>query len=100
MEAFHRLTFVQHKESSLQQVLPALLSSADVAAAFPNLAKLAVVLIVFTATVEQTISSMKLIKTRLQSRMGENTLKHAMCICIKGPDQLPDETLEAVINHY
>ena len=36
---------------------------------------------------------MKLIKTR---RRGENTLEHAMRLCIEGPDQLPDETLEAV----
>ena len=78
-------------------------SSADIAAAFPNPAKLAAILIVLpitTATVERTFSSMKLIKTRLRSRMGESTLEHAMRICIEGPDQLPSETLEAVIDHY
>lgn len=32
--------------------------------------------------------------------MGESTLERDMRICIEGPDQLPDETLEAVINHY
>ena len=87
----------------MQQVLSTLLSSADIAAAFPNLAKLAAVLIVLpvtTATVERTFSSMKLIKTRLRSRMGESTLEHAMCICIEGPNQLSNETLEAVIDHY
>ena len=100
---FRRLIFVQHQDSSLQQVLSALLSSADIAAAFPNLAELAAVLIVLpvtTATVERTFSSMKLIKTRLRSRMGESTLEHAMRICIEGPDQLPNRTLEAVIDHY
>ena len=100
---FRRLLFVQHKDSSLQQVLSTLLSSADLSAAFPNLAKLAAILIVLpvtTATVERTFSSMKLIKTRLRSRMGENTLEHAMRICIEGPDQLSNDTLEAVIDHY
>ena len=100
---FHRLIFVQHKGNSLQQVLSTLLLSADISAAFPNLAKLAAILIVLpvtTATVERTFSSMKVVKTRLRSRMGESTLEHAMRICIEGPDQLPSDTLEAVIDHY
>ena len=52
-----------------------------------------------TATVERTFSSMNLMKTRLRSRMGENTLKHTMRICIEGPDQLSNDTLEAVVDH-
>ena len=32
--------------------------------------------------------------------MGESTLEHAMRICIEGPDQLPNRTREAVIDHY
>ena len=59
-----------------------------------------IVLPVTTATVEWTFSSMKLIKTRLRSRMGESTLEHAMFICIEGPDQLPNDTLKAVIDYY
>ena len=43
---------------------------------------------------------MKLIKTRLRSRMGEDTLQAAMRICIEGPDQLSEETLEAAVDHY
>ena len=72
-------------------------------AAFPNLSKLAEILEVLpvtTATVERTFSSMKLIKTRLRSRMGEDTLQAAMRICIEGPDQLSEETLEAAVDHY
>ena len=45
-----RLIFVQHKDSSLQQVLSTLLSSADISAVFPNLAKLAAILIVLPVT--------------------------------------------------
>lgn len=100
---FRRFMLVQHKRSSLQQVLSALLSNASIRASFPNLAKLAAILIVLpvtTATVERTFSSMKLIKTCLRSRMGENTLEHTMRICIEGPDRLSNETLEAVIDHY
>ena len=40
---FCRVIFVQHKQSSLQQVLSTLLSGADIAAAFPNLARLAAI---------------------------------------------------------
>ena len=34
---------------------------------------------------------MKLIKTRLRSKTGEETLEHAMSICIEGPERLTDE---------
>ena len=100
---FRRVIFIQYKSSSLQQVLSRLIGSGDISVAFPNLSKLAAILEVLpvtTATVERTFSSMKLIKTRLRSRMGENTLEHTMRICIKGPDQLSNDTLEAVVDHY
>ena len=92
---------LRHKKSSLQQVLSALLSSITIATSFPNLAKLAAILIVLpvtTATVERTFSSMKLIKTQLCNRMGESTLEHTIIICIEGPDQLSN--LDEVIDHY
>ena len=91
LRLFRRLMHLHHKKSSLQQVLSALLSSTTIATSFPNLAKLAAILIVLpvtTATVERTFSSMKLIKTRLRNRMGESTLEHTMIICIEGPDRL------------
>ncbi len=56
-------------------------------AAYPNLACLAslhLVLPVTTATVERSFSDMKLVKTRLGSRLGEDTLDQAMRVCIKG----------------
>ena len=68
--------------------------------AVTNLSKLAAILEVLpvtTVTVERTFSSMKLMKTRLT---GENTLEHTMRICIEGPDQLSNDTLEAVVDHY
>ena len=70
---------------------------------FPNLAKLAAILLVFpvtTATVKRSFSSMKLIKTQLRNRMGENPLEYAMRICIEGPNQLSNEALEYILDHY
>ena len=73
------------------------------ATAFPNLAKVAAivnVLPVTTATVERSFSATKLIKTRLRSRLGADALEHTMCICMEGPDQLSDDVLESVVDHY
>ena len=55
---------------------------------------------VTTATVERTFSNMKLIKTRLRKRMGDDTLDSTMRISIKGPNHLSNDTLEEVIDHY
>ena len=92
-----------HKKSSLQQVLSTLLSVTTIATSFHNLAKLAAILIVLsvtTATVERTFSSMKLIKTLFRNRMGESALEHTIRICIEGPGQLSNETLEEIIDRY
>ena len=43
---------------------------------------------------------MKLIKTRLCRRRGGENLEHAMLICIKGPEYLSDDILEAVVENY
>ena len=75
----------------------------NIRAGFPTLSKLAEILEVLpvtTATVERSFSSMKLIKTRLRSRLGEETLEHATRICIEGPQQLSDGTLEHIIEEY
>lgn len=71
---FRRVIFVRYKDTSLQQVLSAMIGSgdSDIATAFPNLAKVAAIVVVLpvtTATVERTFSSMKLIKTRLRSKL-------------------------------
>ncbi len=61
---------------------------------FPNLARLAAILIVLpvtTATVEKTFSSIKL--SRLDF-VTEWVKIYAMRICIEGPDQLSNELLK------
>ena len=100
---FRRIIFKQYSQKSLQDVLLTLTGKEDIKAGFPNLSKLAEILEVLpvtTATVERSFSSMKLIKTRLRSRMGEETLEHTMRICIEGPDHLTHETLEEIIENY
>ena len=102
---FRRVSFVRYKDSTLQQVLSTLIDSgnSDIATAFPNFAKVAVivnVLPVTTATVKRSFSAMNLIKTRLCGRLGADALEYTMRICIKGPDQLSDDVLESVVDHY
>ena len=96
---------MRYKDSTLQRVLSTLIESGnfDIATSFPNLAKVAVVvnvLPVTTAIVERSVSAMKLIKTRLRSRLSEDALEHTMRISIEGTDQLSDDVLESVANHY
>ena len=107
---FRRILYSQYKDSSnldsttgLQKVTSSLLNDGTLNAGFPNLANLAsiaLVLPVTTATVERSFSDMKLVKTRLRSRMGEDTLEHAMRVCIEGPDTLCDKDLESIVNHW
>ena len=88
--------FVKHYSKSrviisMDKVFSNLLTKDTIGAAFPNLvtlASLAIVLPVTTATVERSFSDMKLIKTRLRNRLGEESLDQTMRICIEGPDTL------------
>ena len=60
-------------QSNIQTVMHRLLTNDTPCAGFPNLAKLApigLVIPVTTATVERAFSDMKLVKTRLRSRLG------------------------------
>ena len=58
------------------------------------------ILPVTTITVERTFSDMKMFKTRLRSRLGEDTLDYALRVCIEGQDTLDDEKLECIISHW
>ena len=53
-----------------------------------------------TATVERSFSNIQLIKTRLQSRMSEDTLDYSLRLCIEGPDYISDENLDEILDHY
>ena len=56
---------------------------------FPEIFKLLDILLalpVGTATVEQTFSQMKLVKTRLRNRISDTNLARLMRIVIEGPE--------------
>ena len=100
-----RFIFRHCKENSLNQVLLRLINQGDITAAFPNLSKLHVaaivtILPVTIAAMDCTFSSMKQIKTRFLSRMGEDILQHTMCICIERPEKLSNDTLEMIVDNY
>ena len=86
---FRRIMFANFKEASTTQtVLHSILTSNTLSSGFPNLMKLASIALVIpvtTAAVERSFSDMKLVKTRLRSRMGEDTLDYALRICIEEP---------------
>ena len=89
--------------TGLLYVTSNLLTNATLHAAFPNLvclASLHLVLPVTTSTVERSFSDMKLVKTRLRSRLGEDTLDQAMRVCIEGLERLGDSELEAIVSHW
>lgn len=68
---------------------------------FPNLHKLATLCLtipVSTASVEQSFSKMKLIKTHLQNSLGECNLSHLMKITTESPEKLIDGDLEEIVD--
>ena len=54
---------------------------------------------VVAVTVERSFRSIKLVKTRLRSQLGCDTLDQALRVCIEGPERLTDESLETTIEH-
>ena len=70
---------------------------------FPNLNTLATISLsipVATASVERSFSQMKLIKTRLRSRLSDTSLSHLMKIAIESPDKLLDSDLEEIVDTW
>ena len=58
------------------------------------------VLPVGSTTVERSFSRMKLIKTRLRNRLGEERLEMLMLIGMEGPEELTDGMREAMIDRF
>ena len=66
---------------------------------FPNLSKIGAICLsipVTTASVERSLSLMKLIKTRLRSSLNDKSLSNLMKIALESPDELTDSHLEVV----
>ena len=99
----HKILFKEYNNISMEKVFSNLLTKDTIRAAFPNLvtlASLAVTLPVTTATVERSFSDMKLIKTHLRNRFGEESLDQAMRICIEGLDTLNSDDLKDIVTHW
>ena len=62
-----------------------------------DLAKVSLSIPVGIASVEQSFSQMKMVKTRLRNRLGEQNLAHLMRIAIETPEKLPDDIVESVV---
>ena len=52
-----------------------------------------------TASVERSFSQVKLIKTRLRSRLSDSNLEHLMKIAIEGP-QLTDVDFDGILGIF
>ena len=68
---------------------------------FPNLNTLASICLTIpigTASVERSFSQMKMIKTRLRSHLGEQSLSHLMKIVLESPEKLSDSDLENIVD--
>ena len=81
--------------------LKELASSDMLKAMFPNLHKMASIgltIPVSTASVERSISQMKLIKTRLCNALSDCSLSHLMKIAIEAPEVLSHCDLDKIVN--
>ena len=78
-----------------------LLTNETLVSMCPNLHKLANICLclpVSTASVERSFSQMKLIKSRLRSRLSEISLTQLMKIAIEGPEKLSESDIEQIIS--
>ena len=64
-----------------------------------RLLRLVITLPVSTATTERAFSAMKLVKTRLRNRMGDNFLRHYMVVYI-GKEIAAKITSDEIINLF
>lgn len=93
--------FSQFKSKTAKYVINVLLSNDTLTSTFPNLATLAMIVSVIpvtTCTVERSFSQMKLVETRLRTRLGDETLDMLMKISIEGPKTLEDEKMDIIID--
>ena len=95
-----RQFFSKHPKEDMKSQLKELVTNTMLVSMFPNLNTLANICLaipVSTASVERGFSQMKLIKTRLRSRIGASSLSHLMKIAIESPEKLSDDNLEQII---
>ncbi len=96
---FRRLLFTQFQTKTVRDVISSLLSNNILTSAIPNLATLAMIESVnpvTTCTVERSFH-MKIVKTRLRNRLGDETLDMLMKIAIEGP-KINNDQLDMIID--
>lgn len=64
-----------------------------------RLLKLVLVLLVATATVERCFSAMKIVKSSLRNRIGDDYLSHSL-ICYIEKEEMKKVTNEAVVHRF
>ena len=52
------------------------------------------------ASVERGFSMMNLLISPLRTSLGEKNLDHMICVCLDGPENLSDKTVEKLINTF
>ena len=94
---FRRYTTRQPKEDTMK-LLKELATNSMLVEMFPHLSDLAKISLLIPVAVERNFSRMKMIKTRLRNRLGEQNLAHLMRIAIETPEKLPDDIVESVVD--
>ena len=103
---FRRIIYTEYrseKKRGFQKVVTSFLTNNTLVAGFPTLARLttiAMILPVSTATVERSFINMKLIKTRLRNRLGDETLDQAMRVSVEGKSKLTAEDLDNILQYW
>ena len=95
-----RQFFSKHPEEDMKLQLKELVTNAMLVLMFPNLNALVNICLaipVSTASVERSFSQMKMIKTRLRSRIGASSLSQLTKIAIESPEKLSDDDLEQIV---
>ena len=87
-------------KENMKSQLTDMLSNDMLTTMFPNLHTIATISLsipVATASVERSFSQMKLIKTRLRSRLKDTSLSHVMKIAIESPNELTDSDFDEIV---
>ena len=80
-------------------LLKELATSSMLVEMFPHLSDLAKVSLSIPVGT-RSFSQMKMVKTRLRNRLGEQNLAHLMRIAIETSEKLPDGIVESVVDNY
>ena len=100
---YRRLLSTQKGVRDMQEGIEEVLESPVYKQIFPSIIKLMSILLclpVSTASVEQSFSAMKTIKTRLRNRLTDSSLGNLLKIAIEGPEKISDLDLDNIIDSY